>query len=147
MYIINIIFIICFIICFIVSLTLHYHYFYHKGYFEEKEKAKGGKVLFLLIKQRGHVYMHVFFVLTFRLFVCLFCFLAVSCKKFLYFLEFNNCVCKFDKIKIKIYKKKSFCEVIDSFVLLTYASLAASRTLLQRLLASLNFIDQFHQNR
>ena len=33
----------------------------------------------------------------------------------------------------------SFWEVIDSFVLLPYASLAASRTLLQRLLAYLNF--------
>ena len=34
----------------------------------------------------------------------------------------------------------SFWEVIDSFVLLTYAGLAGSRTLLQRLLACLNFI-------
>ena len=33
----------------------------------------------------------------------------------------------------------SFGEVMDSFVLLTYASLAASRTLLQQLLAYLNF--------
>ena len=33
----------------------------------------------------------------------------------------------------------SFCEVMDSFVLLAYESLAASRTLLQRLLAYLNF--------
>ena len=33
----------------------------------------------------------------------------------------------------------SFCEVMDSFVLLAYTSLAASRTLLQRLLACLNF--------
>ena len=33
----------------------------------------------------------------------------------------------------------SFWEVMDSFVLLAYASLAASRTLLQRLLACLNF--------
>ena len=32
-----------------------------------------------------------------------------------------------------------FWEVVDFFVLLVYASLAASRTLLQRLLASLNF--------
>ena len=32
-----------------------------------------------------------------------------------------------------------FWEVMDSFVLVAYASLAASRTLLQRLLASLNF--------
>ena len=36
-------------------------------------------------------------------------------------------------------REPSFCEVIDSFVLLAYASLAASRTLLQRLLACLNF--------
>ena len=36
-------------------------------------------------------------------------------------------------------RKPSFWEVIDSFVLLAYASLAASRTLLQRLLACLNF--------
>ena len=33
----------------------------------------------------------------------------------------------------------SFQEVMDSFVLLAYARLAASRTLLQRLLACLNF--------
>ena len=33
----------------------------------------------------------------------------------------------------------SFWEVIDSFILLAYASLAASTTLLQRFLASLNF--------
>ena len=33
----------------------------------------------------------------------------------------------------------SFWEVIDSFALLAYASLAASRTLLQQLLACLNF--------
>ena len=33
-----------------------------------------------------------------------------------------------------------FWEVMDSFVLLAYASLAASRTLLQQLLACLNFI-------
>ena len=36
-------------------------------------------------------------------------------------------------------QEPSFWEVIDSFVLLAYASLAASRTLLQRLLACLNF--------
>ena len=36
-------------------------------------------------------------------------------------------------------REPSFWEVMDSFVLLVYASLAASRTLLQRLLACLNF--------
>ena len=36
-------------------------------------------------------------------------------------------------------REPSFWEVLDFFVLLTYASLAASRTLLQRLLACLNF--------
>ena len=36
-------------------------------------------------------------------------------------------------------REPSFWEVMDSFVLLSYASLAASRTLLQRLLACLNF--------
>ena len=36
-------------------------------------------------------------------------------------------------------RQPRFWEVIDSFVLLAYASLAASRTLLQRLLACLNF--------
>ena len=36
-------------------------------------------------------------------------------------------------------KEPSFWEVMDSFVLLAYASLAASRTFLQRLLAFLNF--------
>ena len=43
---------------------------------------------------------------------------------------------------LAIHKKSqepSFWEVMDSFVLLAYASLAASRTLLQRLLACLNF--------
>ena len=36
-------------------------------------------------------------------------------------------------------REPNFCEVMDSFVLLVYASLAASRTLLQQLLACLNF--------
>ena len=36
-------------------------------------------------------------------------------------------------------REPSFWEVMDSFVLVAYASLAASRTLLQRLLACLNF--------
>ena len=36
-------------------------------------------------------------------------------------------------------REPSFCEVMDSFVLVAYASLAASRTLLQQLLACLNF--------
>ena len=36
-------------------------------------------------------------------------------------------------------REPSFWVVMDSFVLLAYASLAASRTLFQRLLASLNF--------
>ena len=36
-------------------------------------------------------------------------------------------------------REPSFWEVMDSFVLLAYASLAVSRTLLQRLLACLNF--------
>ena len=36
-------------------------------------------------------------------------------------------------------REPSFWEVMDSFVLLAYARLAASRTLLQRLLACLNF--------
>ena len=36
-------------------------------------------------------------------------------------------------------REPSFWEVMDFFVLLAYASLAASRTLLQRLLAYLNF--------
>ena len=35
--------------------------------------------------------------------------------------------------------KPSFWEVMDSFILVAYASLAASRTLLQQLLACLNF--------
>ena len=36
-------------------------------------------------------------------------------------------------------QEPGFWEVMDSFVLLAYASLAASRTLLQQLLACLNF--------
>ena len=37
-------------------------------------------------------------------------------------------------------QQPSFWEVMDSFLLLAYASLAASKTLLQRLLVCLNFI-------
>ena len=37
-------------------------------------------------------------------------------------------------------REPSFWKVMDSFVLLAYVSLAASRTLLQQLLACLNFI-------
>ena len=46
------------------------------------------------------------------------------------------------RILLAIHQKSqepSFWEVMDSFVLLAYASLAASRTLLQQLLACLNF--------
>ena len=39
----------------------------------------------------------------------------------------------------QMFREPSFWEVTDSFVLVAYASLAASRTLLQRLLACLNF--------
>ena len=42
-------------------------------------------------------------------------------------------------IREKSQAKPSFWEVMDSFVLVAYASLAVSRTLLQRLLACLNF--------
>ena len=75
--------------------------------FRGKRKSKGvGEWFYLLIKQCVHVYMHVIFVLTFCLFVC---FLFVSFKKFLCFLEFVNCVCKFDKNKNKnLLKKKTF---------------------------------------
>ena len=38
-------------------------------------------------------------------------------------------------------REPSFWEVMDSFVLLAYASLAASRTLLQQLLACLKFMS------
>ena len=37
------------------------------------------------------------------------------------------------------FREPSFWEVMDAFVLVAYASLAASRTLLQRLLACMNF--------
>ena len=40
-------------------------------------------------------------------------------------------------------RELSFCEVIDSFALLAYASLAASRAVLHRLLACLNFYFRF----
>ena len=46
------------------------------------------------------------------------------------------------------FREPSFWEVMDSFVLVAYASLAASRTLLQRLLACLNFTldsEDFYQ--
>ena len=39
-------------------------------------------------------------------------------------------------------REPSFWEVIDPFVLLAYASLASSRTLLQRLLTCLNFTSE-----
>ena len=38
-----------------------------------------------------------------------------------------------------IHQKSSFWEVVNSFVLLAYASLAASRTLFQQLIACMNF--------
>ena len=63
---------------------------------EEKEKATSWG---LLIKQYGHVYMHVIF-LTF-LFACLF-------FSFNFFFRIYNCVCKFDENKNKnSLKKKS----------------------------------------
>ena len=37
------------------------------------------------------------------------------------------------------FREPSFWEVMNSFILVAYASLAASRTFLQRLLACLNF--------
>ena len=68
--------------------------------FRGKRKSNGmGGWFYLLIKQCVHVYMYVIFVLTF-LFVCLF-----VVKNF-YVLEFNNCVCKFDKNKNKNLLKK-----------------------------------------
>ena len=39
-------------------------------------------------------------------------------------------------------QESSFWEVMESFVLLAYASFAASRTLLQRLLACVNFTSE-----
>ena len=59
----------------------------------------------LLIKQCGHVYMHVIFIITF-LFVCLLfgCFLV----KNLFFFRIYNCVCKFDENKNKNLLKKKF---------------------------------------
>ena len=51
---------------------------------------------------------------------------------------FTNTIQTLNTIRLKS-REPSFWEVMDSFVLLAYASLAASRTLLQRLLACLNF--------
>ena len=65
---------------------------------EEKEKATSWG---LLIKQYGHVYMHVIF-LTF-LFACLF----FSCN---FFFRIYNCVCKFDENKNKNSLKKNFSQ-------------------------------------
>ena len=62
----------------------------------------------LLIKQHGHVYMHVIFVLTFFLFVC---FLVASCQKFRCFFRVYNCVCKFDKITKNYEKKEQECKI------------------------------------
>ena len=104
----------------------YYYYFYHKCYLEEKEKATGWEggflfvclffvvfVFYLLTKQCVHVYIHVIFLLTFfyfylfiYLFIYFFCLFVV--KNF-YILEFDSCICKFDKNKDKsLFKKKSF---------------------------------------
>ena len=74
--------------------------------FRGKRKSKGvGEWFYLLIKQCVHVYMHVIFVLTFCLFVV---------KNF-YVLEFNNCVCKFDKNKNEnLFKKKKSMDSLTS---------------------------------
>ena len=70
------------------------------------------------------MFIHVIFVLTFLfyflfflyLFVCLFiCFFLVE-NLYVYFLEFNNCVCKFDKNKNKnLLKKKKERKVYSGF--------------------------------
>ena len=66
--------------------------------------------MILLIKQCGHVYMHVTFVLTFCLFVC---FLVVFCKQFLCFFRIDNCVCKSDKNENEHLLKKKEKKIIN----------------------------------
>ena len=61
----------------------------------------------LLIKQCGHVYMHVVFIITF-LFLCLF--FGRFLEKKIFFLEFTI-VCKFDENKNKNLLKKRFVTV------------------------------------
>ena len=80
--------------------------------------------MFLLIKQCRHVYscylctnFFVLFFFFFCVFVCLFiCFFLVE-NFYVYFLEFNNCVCKFDKDKnknlLKKKKKKKETSTLD----------------------------------
>ena len=52
------------------------------------------------------MFMHVIFVLTFFCFVCFFCLFFVK-NFFVFFLEFNNCVCKFDENKNENLFKKT----------------------------------------
>ena len=76
----------------------------------KKKKQLGGRVV-LLIKQCGHVYSCYlctnFFGFFSFFYVCLFiCFFLVE-NFYICFLEFNNCVCKFDKNKNKNLLKKN----------------------------------------
>ena len=59
----------------------------------------------LLIKQCGHVYVHLIFITTFLLFVCLF-FGRFLVKKIVFFVSIYNCVCKFDEDKKKKKERK-----------------------------------------
>ena len=61
----------------------------------------------LLIKQCGHVYMHVIFIITF-LFLCLF--FGRFLEKKIFFPEFTI-ACKFDENKNKNLLKKRFVTV------------------------------------
>ena len=60
------------------------------------------------------MFMHVIFVLTFFCFVCFFCLFLVK-NFFVFFLEFNNCVCKFDKNKNEnLFKKNKHFSVTNA---------------------------------
>ena len=79
---------------------------------EEKEKAtrwEGG----FTNKTVWTCYMHVIFIITFCLFVCLFVFWSFSRKK-LFSFRIYNCVCKFGENKNKhLFKKKRNCQKVD----------------------------------
>ena len=69
-------------------------------FWRKKKKQSVGRLV-LLIKQCGHVYIHVIFVLIF-LFVCfVFCFFFLNV-----FFRIYNCFCKFNKNKNKSLLKR-----------------------------------------
>ena len=86
------------IIIIIITSVYYCYYFYHKFYLAEKEKATGLEGGFT--KKTVWTCLYACYLCTNFLFVCLF-----VVKNFC-FLEFINCVCKFEKNKNKNLLKK-----------------------------------------